>query len=208
MSIHRHLKLKEDEEVLHIVRQYGLTLIWSWLAVGLLMFTSFFFMFWLFQHGWWGQLLFAIPVVGAVIIGLRTLFVWNNNALVITSHRLFDIEQRGFFEKVISEIHYHDVEDISTSIKGFWATMLKFGTTTIETAEGTLQFVLKNIKKPHDTQDVLHDLIGRHKKKLNKTLQGDAAKAIIAKIKDLELEQLIRIEKVVHNQIDKLTTDE
>lgn len=152
MNIGRKIKLKENERIVKEIRRYGLTYFWSWLLILLLLATPFFFIFWLFRHGWWGQLLFAAPVFMALWILLRTLFFWRRNVLVITTRRIVDFDQRGFLDKTISHIAYDQIEDVLGRIKGLGGTIFRYGNLEIQTGAGQIKIVVERVKKPQHLQ--------------------------------------------------------
>ena len=195
MSAENKIKLKEDEQILSVVRRYGVTFFWWWLLILILFVVPFFFMFWLFQHGWWGQTLFIVPVVLGVLTIIRTLFLWQKNVLIITTHRLIDIDQRGFFDKIISDVPYDQVEDIMGRIKGFWGTIFRFGNLTIQTGNGKVQIIVDKIKQPTFLQQEINEIRERHLARYSHDFSGDVAKAIIDKLYELDYEDLLRVYK-------------
>ena len=158
MSIEQLIKLKEKEKIVFIIRRYGLTFFWSWILVFVLFVVPFFFMFWLFNHSWWGQALFFIPVVVGVFILIKTIFIWKKNILVITTHRVVDIDQRGFFDKEVSDVPYSQIEDVSGRIKGFWGTIFRYGNLQIQTGNSNVQIVVEKIKQPVYLQQEINEL--------------------------------------------------
>jgi membrane protein YdbS with pleckstrin-like domain len=117
-----------------------------------------FLMFWLFAHGWWGQASFIFGIVVGLFILGRILFVWRKNILVITTHRVVDIDQRGFFDKTVSEVPYDQVEDVSGRIKGVLGTILRYGDLTIQTGKGKVEIVVSYIKQPMRVQQKINEL--------------------------------------------------
>ena len=75
--------------------------------------------------------------VYALLILLLTFAIWINyrlDVLVITSRRLIDVEQRGLFNREVSEFLIEKVQDITTEVPTMIATFLDFGTIHIQTA--------------------------------------------------------------------------
>lgn len=141
-----------------IVRRYGLTFFWQWILIFFLFVVPFFFMFWLFNHSWWGQALFFIPVACGFFALIRLIFIWKKNVLIITTHRIVDIDQRGFFDKIISDVPYSQIEDVSGRIKGFWGTIFRYGSLQIQTGNGKVQIVVDRIKQPVYLQQDINEM--------------------------------------------------
>lgn len=62
---------------------------------------------------------------------------------VVTNERILDIEQRGLFSRVISEISVDNVQEVTNKIHGFFATFLNYGYIEVQTAgaEKNIEFV-------------------------------------------------------------------
>jgi len=195
MSIENKIKLKEGEQILSVIKRYGLTFFWWWIFILLLFVVPFFFMFWLFQHGWWGQTLFTIPVLLGILTIVRTLFLWQRNILIITTHRLIDIDQRGFFDKIVSDIPYDQVEDVMGRIKGFWGTIFRYGNLVIQTGSGKVQVIIDKIKQPTFLQQEINEIREKHLSRYSHDFSGDVAGVIIEKLYELDHEDLLRVYK-------------
>ena len=101
--------------------------------------------------------------LGALYV-LKILFVlflsWVDYFLdmwVISNERIIDVEQRGLFNREMSEIPLARVQDITMEIKGVIRTFLQFGTIRIQTA-GEREFIIEDI--PHLSE--VKELILRH----------------------------------------------
>lgn len=140
--------LKHDERILTIVRRYGPTLFGHFVIIAFIFGAAFFFMFWLFKHGWLGQGIFGTIIFIGVYILTKTLIRWRKTTLIITSHRLIDIDQRGFLEKIISEIPYDQIEDAVGRTKGIFGTIFRYGRLTIQTGNGKVRIIVDRVKKP------------------------------------------------------------
>lgn len=152
------IQLKEQERIIATVRRYGLTYFWHGCLVAALIGSAFFFMFWLFAHDWWGQTLFGLDLGIGLLVLLRTVFLWRNNQLLITTHRVIDIDQRGFFDKTVSEIPYDQIEDVFGKIKGVFGTIFRYGEINLQTGGGKVQIYLQKVKHPVALQQQINEL--------------------------------------------------
>ncbi len=208
MSIESKIKLKEGERILSVVKRYGLTYFWWWILILVLFVVPFFFMFWLFNHGWWGQALFITPVVIGFFTVIRTVFLWQKNILIITTHRLVDIDQRGFFDQVVSDVPYDQVEDVMGRIKGFWGTIFRYGNLTIQTGGGKIQIVVDRVVQPTFLQQEINEIRERHLSRYSHDFSGDVAKVIIEKLYELDYEELLRVYKKVRRLKKKFESED
>ncbi|MBU1895933.1 PH domain-containing protein [Patescibacteria group bacterium] len=158
----------------------------------------------MFKQGWWGQILFFIPLGVGIIILIRTAFLWKRNLFVITTHRLVDMDQSGFFETTISEVPYDQIEDVSGKVKGFWGTIFRFGTLSIQTGSGKVQIIVDKIKQPHHLQQDINERREKYLSKYSHNFSGDVADVIIDKLYELELPELIRVKKALISRLNKL----
>ncbi len=190
--------------MMKVVRRYGLTFFWWWIFIVLLFGAPFFFIFWLFRHGWWGQALFIIPVILGVLSLMRTLFLWRANVLVATTHRIVDIEHRGFFEKTVSEVPYDQIENVFGKIKGFWGTIFRYGELAIQTGAGKVEIAAEKIKQPVRLQQEINDWREKYVRKYSYDFSEDVAKVIIDKLYELELPELMKVREALERRIARL----
>ena len=196
------LKLKNSEKIYHIVRRYGLTLLWWWLLIVVLIIVPFFFMFWLFQKGWWGIMLFILPLSIAAIILFRVLYFWQKNLFYVTSHRLVDIEQRGLFDKIISEINYDQIEDVSGRVKGFCGTIFRYGEISVQVGNGKIKILATKVKDPWYLQEQINGLRDRWVNQSAKKFSNNAMQTIIDQLYELEPVQLLRVKKEIEKRLE------
>lgn len=74
---------------------------------------------------------------------------------IITNDRIIDIEQFGLFSRTISEIDLFRLQDVTTEVKGFFATFLNYGTVTVTTASTNPDLVFRNIRDPNKIRNEL-----------------------------------------------------
>lgn len=73
---------------------------------------------------------------------------------IITSKRIIDIEQRGLFDRSISEFSLANVQDVTIEISGVVQTLLKFGNLHVQTASEN-NFVIKDAPHLYEAKDFI-----------------------------------------------------
>ena len=73
---------------------------------------------------------------------------------IITSKRIIDIEQRGLFNRSISEFSLANVQDVTIEISGVIQTLLKFGNLLVQTASEN-NFVIKDAPHLYEAKDFI-----------------------------------------------------
>jgi membrane protein YdbS with pleckstrin-like domain len=209
----KKINLKPGEEVVRVVRHYALILWPKILAVFLLLTLPFFFLFPLFKFGYWGVAIFLFLILLGLVYGLRILVVWYYNVFIITNQRIIDLNQRGFFERVVSEASYEKVQDVSYRIKGVWQVILRYGAVRIQTAGASVELEIQNVKNPEKIQELIGDLAHLDKKNKNEAGEIDLAvssptseefKIIRKSIEDLDERQLEELENIVRNKLRQI----
>lgn len=93
--------------------------------------------------------LLAVIYYGFVWIIIFT--IWADYYLdiwIVTNERIMDIEQIGFFNRVVSELDLKRIQDITSSVYGIFPTMFGFGNIHIQTAAEEGKFDLKSVPHP------------------------------------------------------------
>ena len=106
-----------------------------------------------------------------LFIWITFFVVWTNYYLdtwIVTDKRVIDIEQRGLFNRSVSECHLDRVQDVTTEVKGFLPTFLKYGDVIIQTAGEQGRFVMRNVPNPYEVKDAIVQAHG----KLGSSLDG------------------------------------
>ncbi len=204
----KKVSLKAGEEVVAIVRHFGLTLWPKFLAVILLFVLPLFFIFPLFKWGAWGVAFFLSPILLGALYAVRTFIVWYYNAFIITNKRVIDIDQRGFFERIVSEADFSEIKDVSHRRKGIWQTIFRYGDIRIQIAETDMGLEIKNVRAPADVQQLISDLLHPSRRKSDGTPDLSIAppdneefKIIKENIADLSEKQLEELDGLVREKI-------
>ena len=206
------IKLEKNEQIIFIARKHGIVYLWRWILSFLLIVAPFFFMFWLFQRGFWGQSAFFASLAIGLFILIRTVFLWKKNSAIITTHRVADIDQRGFFDQFVTEIFYDQLDNVSGHIKGFWGTLWRYGVVSIQNANGNMEIILEKVKQPVFIQQKINEMRKNFKIKYSdeavclecKTKKIEPLRAIEEKISEWEINKLLKLKNILDNKIRAL----
>jgi len=222
MSLLKAVKLKDKETVVAILRHFPLVYLFRALAGLLLVSAPFFFMVPLFAMRWfgvpWGLIIFAASLLAGALYSFKTFIVWYWNAFIITNLRVIDVDQRGFFERTVSEAAYDKVQDVSYKIKGFWGTLLNYGTLIIQTAGTSSNLELEYVRDPKEVHHLMSETVaarlavpaGPRNEKVSALLEAAAsltdveAKAFLVELKGAVNDQEPRPETVDRADVERL----
>ena len=98
-------------------------------------------------------------------LGLWWFFLWIGafnvftryflDVWVITSERIVDIHQFGFFRRQVSSFLLAHIQDVTTSVNGVLPTLFGFGTIHVETAGHEELFLMRGIRDPQGLRDLI-----------------------------------------------------
>ncbi|HCC22601.1 TPA: hypothetical protein DF272_00255 [Candidatus Falkowbacteria bacterium] len=83
---------------------------------------------------------------------------------IVTDMRVINIEQKGLFAREMSEKELGRMQDITSEIKGFWATVFHFGDVHIQTAGEEQRFIFKQIPEADEVTRQISDLAAEYRK--------------------------------------------
>jgi uncharacterized membrane protein YdbT with pleckstrin-like domain len=124
------------------------------------------------------------PVFLSFLLNTFLLFIWLYSFLVwidyyfdvwiITSERIVNIEQKGLFNREVSELRFARIQDVTSVVDGFIPTILNFGDVYVQTAAEESRFVFRQIADPYTVKDVVMQL--------SQASTSEEARAISAKL--------------------------
>lgn len=104
--------------------------------------------------------LFLLPI-GGLFLGLLLFsyyfLMWRYTYYIVTSQRIRQVTQKGFFGTDVVELSLSKVQNISYNIPGFFGEVFHFGTLVIQTFVGDL--VIRNVEDPEKTYNMLQDAV-------------------------------------------------
>ncbi len=105
-----------------------------------------------------------------LIVLIVTYMMWLNEELdiiVATDERLVSHEQIDIFHRKISETNIHQIEDVTGTQKGFFQSLLHYGSLEIQTAASDVFLHIKHVTRPYENARALLDLRDVYIKKHN-----------------------------------------
>jgi len=104
--------------------------------------------------------LFLLPlaglIVGLVIFSYHFL-MWKYTYYLVTTERIRQVTQKGFFGTDVVELNLSKIQNISYNIPGFSGEIFGFGTIVIQTYVGDL--VIRNVDHPAKIYNKLQDVV-------------------------------------------------
>lgn len=74
---------------------------------------------------------------------------------IITSERIIDVEQRGFFSRVISEQRLDKIQDVTSEVHGVAPTLLGYGDVFVQTAGARERFFFRQVPNPEQIRNTI-----------------------------------------------------
>lgn len=142
---------RPDEEVRLVVRRHPIVFFWplfqSTVALALIVLALIYFSL--------GNTFYFIATVLALIIFsliFKITFIYSNSFCLVTNQRVINVDQRGFFNRVITETDYAKIQEVTNSTAGMIGTTFNIGEINILTAGKESQLAIKNIPDPYSIQ--------------------------------------------------------
>ena len=142
---------RPDEKVLQVVHRHPIVFFWpllqATLALAVAIIIQIFFGF--------GTAFYTVAVLAAFFIFavlFKIFFIFNNSFCLITSQRVISVDQKGFFNRIITETEFSKIQDVSNSTAGMIGTTLNVGQVIIQTAGKENKLIIKQIPDPYQIQ--------------------------------------------------------
>lgn len=89
-----------------------------------------------------GKIITFVYVLGVFLYVFSVRKMHHMSFLSITSHRVIRVDRHQFLHSSIAEMPFDRIENVRSSVHGFWGTLLKYGTIEIYTAGDEGQIVV------------------------------------------------------------------
>ncbi len=78
---------------------------------------------------------------------------------IVTTKRIINIEQKGLFNRFISEHELEKIQDVTAEQKGVLATFLSFGNVLVQTAGEVPMFIFRQVDNPFEVAKQINHLL-------------------------------------------------
>lgn len=145
------------EEIIYFIRKHWYFYLFLSLMTGFVVLVWFIllFIFDFFLHPIFiildGPIIIATGIFFLLLV-LFFLISWMTyyfDIVILTNHRIIEIDQRKLFERSIIEVEIIHVEDVSVEVKGLVATLFGYGTVSIQTAGTKPNLIIDHIPYPY-----------------------------------------------------------
>jgi hypothetical protein len=158
INISKHIGIKSDEEIIFFMRRHWfviLPILVGFVITLMLPFAVYEGLLFLQPNFLTIETNFILFILGASIFFLYSwLFIfqqfvdWYLDIWIVTNQRIINIEQRGLFGRVMSELMLYNVQDVTSEVNGFIRSMLDYGTVHIQTSAEKVRFQFEDIEHP------------------------------------------------------------
>lgn len=175
MNLDEIIHRKPDEKVIYFLRRHWIIYAFDLLLISLLLVVP--FVVYYAVANWWPQLLTG-PVSRPLLIltgGAYLLLIWlfllssfvdfYLDAWIVTDWRVLNIEQKGLFSRVVSELDLAKIQDVTSEVEGFFPYIFNFGDVHIQTAGEVERFVFEQIWRPHEVRKSLLNLVETNRRR-------------------------------------------
>ncbi|MFH1632181.1 MAG: PH domain-containing protein [bacterium] len=188
--MHNVFELKPNEHVLGIIRRslwaesHRIILSIVWVLI------PFFLFFPLIGIGVFGWSLFVAVLGSGILFALKTWLVWRYTMIVITDQRMVDAEQRGFFNRTVSDLEVDNIGEVVSRRRGILRRIFDIGTIRIKTRKGfEFDLELPGVRHPDRVRDFLDEVQCVLEEELEKVEDVES-------VEDIEVEEESEIETV------------
>lgn len=159
------IKQKSYERVVYVLRRHPITFVpIAFLFVVLLLVPAavYAMISALFPAALSGQTLYPLAVLlasayylGAYLFFYAQFLDYYLDLWIVTNDRIVDIEQFGLFSRTISELDLFQIQDATTDVHGFFATIFHYGNVSVKTASANISIVFRNVPHPNKVREDL-----------------------------------------------------
>jgi len=151
--------LRDGEKIVLVVRKHWFVLFRDVFGLAIIFLVPFFLLPLFVGSLAQGNPLDVPAGLGFFFASFWTLIIWNllfarwtdyyYDLWIITSQRVIDVEQKGFFHRDVATLfNLNYVQDVTTVLTGIFGNLLGFGKLQVQTAASKDEFVMHDIADP------------------------------------------------------------
>ena len=195
-KIHKLIKLDLEENIVEIVYQHKMKYILSGLIAVLIFCSSFFILFSFIDSGKWLYFLVIGMILFSVIWVLVLMRQWANTVMILTNHRILDIDQSNLWNRKIAMVDLGKIEEVLVETHGITKLFWKYGSLQLFLANGNLSLRFDYVIKPEELQEKIYQLQKQYKPNTDEadTIETqDLVEKMVVELKKIDQEDLIGI---------------
>lgn len=90
--------------------------------------------------------------IGSLVWWLRNFLDYYLDAWIVTTHGIIDLAWHGWFHRQSTRVLYSDVHGVSTEVCGITATLLRYGTVSVEKISTGSTISLSHVPRPRQVE--------------------------------------------------------
>jgi hypothetical protein len=120
------------------------------------------------KYGLFGLFFFAVCLYYLLLwyTAFYILTMYSLNTMIVTTDRIINSTQNGFFDRNVSEVSLARIQDATFMMIGPIATFLKYGNIEVQSAGEQEKFIFKNIPDPEHVKEEIMRLSSQAHKDL------------------------------------------
>ncbi|MBD3360054.1 MAG: PH domain-containing protein [Candidatus Buchananbacteria bacterium] len=170
MYIEKHIPNRQKgENLVLFLRRHWIIIVGHWLFyifLALIPLGFYFFIEYQFPNLLTTEYTYAFLLLLASIYYLFILlffyyaFVdYHLDVWIVTNKRIINIEQKGLFNRFISEHELEKIQDVTAEQKGVLATFLSYGNVLVQTAGEVPMFIFRQVDNPFEVAKQINHLL-------------------------------------------------
>lgn len=132
-----------------------------------------------YHHPFLGPLLSTVMIIYFFSVWLFTFTEFTDYYLdtwIVTNERIINIEQKGLFSRVASELPLDAVQDVTSDVQGVIHTMFDYGDVIVQTAGQIKQFHFKEIPTPEKIKEQIIHIVEDNRERKRVQTAGEETK--------------------------------
>ncbi len=174
MNIKSIVKIKSYEKVEYVLRRHGVTF-FPYLAIFIAILLIPIAVYWFFASAFTNTMqnpnTYTLMIIAGSAYYLSTFLFFYSffvefylDAWIITNDRLVDVHQISLFARTVAEVDLYQIQDVTSEVHGFWATIFNYGNIYLQTAGPIPKFIIHNVHRPDKLREAIINLSSEDKK--------------------------------------------
>lgn len=123
----------------------------------------------------------SIYAMGVWLFGFLEFTDYYLDVWIVTNERIINVEQKGLFTRVASELHLSAIQDVTSEVKGMLHTFVDYGNVTVQTAGERTRFIFKDVPHPERVKESVVRFVNedrqRHKQEMVSAASGHSTQS-------------------------------